>query len=389
MHRTSFDEIDLANQQQENIVGLNVKNIQYCITVIDGIPFYYIHGFKNTRTIKYVTSYKKTWFPFAFINSNNSIFRPASPNYYGENKSVSTLECYPKDIIKYFIDKKLDDHLLRLFANFDAMCLSALIGKGFWKRKKGKALKAYLNKKHKNDMLQLKETHKALLNELRTASLDNIHYYDNHNPLNQWLDDKGSVANATKTIPLDFRKYHIKPTTPPIKKQVQSFFYGAVKGLLLGLGVAVLGIGIGLGIGFLAASIVGIPILITGAVVIIVGSTLAGTAGLSSIVGGFLELKNTIQESFEQVSKSFPPGAECKKSDAGVDQGFATTEINKSLNNLTPTSQETHPTQDNLEYVAHLSNTTSAKLVESESTSTEEALDDNTSNTNTGFKRRF
>ncbi len=180
-----------------------IRADDYTFTVFASYPFYQSN-----------IEYPGTWFPFAAVN-NRKI-----KTLYGKNdlNGDEIKKQFPEMLIEYFINnEKLFKDFVHKFGNIETLCLSMLIGGGFWNKREGQKLKKFLYDNYAYDCEYLRNLYKNELHifELMHDPANRIYVKSkitiserNCTEINQWLSEHGvSVENnLSKRLEIERQK---------------------------------------------------------------------------------------------------------------------------------------------------------------------------------------
>lgn len=153
---------------------------------IGGIPFYQSTG-RNSQE-------PHTWFPFFGLIVEKQPFAPKGM-FIKPNSDLNE-DFFPKKIINHII--KNYDSLQKIifrFGNFEAMCISMLMGGGFWENKAGVLLKIFILQNYEQEIEILRENISPALNEVKNIGHGGTEFSnDQPEQVNKWLVTQGATV---------------------------------------------------------------------------------------------------------------------------------------------------------------------------------------------------
>lgn len=180
------------------------------VTVIGKFPFYQSTGNNSGE--------KDTWFPFRGSLESSLPDRTPKGHFLKPLSEVSTF-FFPQNLIDHMKSAMIPSKFVERFGSFDAMCLSMLIGGGFWKGEQGKELAKFINAHFAEEVKFISNQHQQIISEIKTCSDNkNILTIDLHEPkqVNDWLEKYITIKGRGELF-ADIRfKYssHETATTP-------------------------------------------------------------------------------------------------------------------------------------------------------------------------------
>ncbi len=167
-----------------NVVKVSLRGKERLVTVVETYPFY-----KSTGTN---SDYPNTWFPFHGFNVSGSgaMFAKLHANL----DNLSWLANSPYELSK-------ENELLNRFGGIDGICISYLMGGGFWDTEQGKTIGKALEEKYSSLIGDLKPKVSEIKKDLQSsASIPSFEctvsqipieqIKQNYDSLNNWLCQK-------------------------------------------------------------------------------------------------------------------------------------------------------------------------------------------------------
>ena len=175
-----------ARTQPQQVICLTESRGNRLITVVGGIPFYKSTGI-NSRE-------KGTWFPFIGIQEASIYGYPKGALL---KPSISNIqECFPEKLASYLTqNSRLLGNLITRLGNFETMCVSMLIGGGFWNDDEGEDLNNFIQTHYKKELFSLKESLSPIIHDMELCrnpeEVSNIRA----EYINRWLAGHESKAD--------------------------------------------------------------------------------------------------------------------------------------------------------------------------------------------------
>ncbi len=182
-------------------------------TVIGDMPFYKSTG-RNSRE-------KDTWFPFMGLQEQGmGDFLPRGMFLKPSTRNSSISNSYPKELAGYVRENQsfLLDFVTR-FGNFECMCLSMLIGEGFWKQEDGKKLEGFIRKIYPGEINHLAKYWQPVIAEIQKFHAK-VEVFNVNKPekVNDWLKNQGAMGEkdqyGSTYIEFGYSDFRLKYTQP-------------------------------------------------------------------------------------------------------------------------------------------------------------------------------
>lgn len=157
--QTFFQQASLANENQIFLLHGISKRIVTLISLQENDVIKHHRFYRSSHTADDNPNYAETWFPMGNWRPNGYVEKPADYHIYKDPYT----DFYPApliefikscDSLKYMNTKGQNDvhELIRRFGNFECMCISYVIGGGYWATEDAQALDHFLEDNYDNEL---------------------------------------------------------------------------------------------------------------------------------------------------------------------------------------------------------------------------------------------